>query len=436
VIESIRVQGFKSVEDAEIRFAPLTLVIGTNASGKSNLLEAVQLLGWVAGGQRLGELQHFVRQGALPLRGSVSDLGPMGEVDATIEFDVYFVGEPELGRLQLHLGLGIDGGTAHLRREVLRAPDLERTGLPLYYTAGASATHGHDVSVVYNNFQRGGRKPTVTCVGDRPIFAQLVSPARFDKRHALSQKRIPAAAEFVRRDLQGIVFLDPSPRAMRGYAGREETRLQGSGSNLSAVLWNLVQVPALRRQLLELIAEVPDHEIVDVAFIETPRNEVMLTLRESVGGATREVAAALLSDGTLRILAIAAALLSVPSGSVVVIEEIDNGVHPSRAKHLLRAIDRMAQERGLQVLITTHNPALQDDIPAKALADVLVVYRDRDSGCTVTRRLGDLEAYPEVVLRGPLGSLVTRRTLDRFLPGHRGEVLPPPLDLGFLADGD
>lgn len=55
MVERIQVRGFKSVENAALSFAPLTLLIGTNASGKSNLLEAVQLLAWTASGQRLGE---------------------------------------------------------------------------------------------------------------------------------------------------------------------------------------------------------------------------------------------------------------------------------------------------------------------------------------------------------------------------------------------
>jgi len=81
----------------------------------------------------------------------------------------------------------------------------------------------------------------------------------------------------------------------------------------------------------------------------------------------------LLSDGTLRVLAIsqrdealcaiAAAMLSATEGSLVVIEEIDNGVHPNRAKHLLASIRDIAEQRKLRVLLSTHNPALMDALP-------------------------------------------------------------------------
>lgn len=56
----------------------------------------------------------------------------------------------------------------------------------------------------------------------------------------------------------------------------------------------------------------------------------MVSLTESFGGQLKRYDASLLSDGTLRVLSIAAALLSAPVGTMVVIEEIDNGVHPSR----------------------------------------------------------------------------------------------------------
>jgi ABC-type branched-subunit amino acid transport system ATPase component len=50
-------------------------------------------------------------------------------------------------------------------------------------------------------------------------------------------------------------------------------------------------------------------------------------------------------------------MLSATEGSLVVIEEIDNGVHPNRARHLLSSIREIAEKRKLRVLLSTHNPA-------------------------------------------------------------------------------
>lgn len=92
----------------------------------------------------------------------------------------------------------------------------------------------------------------------------------------------------------------------------------------------------------------------------------MVQLTESFGGKDCVWDIPVLSDGTLRVLAVAAALLSAPEGSLVIIEEIDNGVHPSRAGMLLENIQRVAESRGVRVLVTTHNPELMDALPSQA----------------------------------------------------------------------
>ncbi|MEA1049814.1 hypothetical protein U5801_08335 [Lamprobacter modestohalophilus] len=90
-------------------------------------------------------------------------------------------------------------------------------------------------------------------------------------------------------------------------------------------------------------------------------------------------------------------------------------MHPSRAEALVRQIRSIASARGLRVLLTSHNPALLDALPDDALGDVVCCYRDPVDGDSRLVRLGDLERYPELVARGPLGQLMTQRVLDRFV---------------------
>jgi DNA repair ATPase RecN len=99
----------------------------------------------------------------------------------------------------------------------------------------------------------------------------------------------------------------------------------------------------------------------------------------------------------------------------VIIEEIDNGVHPSRAENLVRQIQEVGRARNLRVLVTTHNPALLDALPNNALGDVLCCYRDPDVGDSRIVRLGDIKRFPDLVAQASLGELVTTRVLDRFL---------------------
>ena len=142
-----------------------------------------------------------------------------------------------------------------------------------------------------------------------------------------------------------------------------------------------------------------------------------------VGAVPRRCDASLLSDGTLRVLAIAAAMLSAPEGSLVVIEEIDNGVHPGRARHLLAQIRHIAEQRQLRVLLSTHNPALLDALPDDAVLDVVFCYRDPQDGSSRLARLSDVPDYSERLAQGRLGHLLTSGIMDRFIkhnPGPQG----------------
>jgi hypothetical protein len=175
-----------------------------------------------------------------------------------------------------------------------------------------------------------------------------------------------------------------------------------------------------RQEILSFIQSLPEQDIQGLAFLKGPRNDVMVQLVESFGGVPRAYEAALLSDGTLRVLAIAAAMLSAPEGSLVVIEEIDNGVHPSRARHLLERIQTVAERRSLRVLLSTHNPAMLDALPDKAVPDVVFCYRDPVEGDSRLVRLGSLPDAPELLLQDTLGHLMTTGALERFVKTHQG----------------
>lgn len=145
----------------------------------------------------------------------------------------------------------------------------------------------------------------------------------------------------------------------------------------------------------------------------------MVTLTETFGGTSTTYDASLLSDGTLRVLAIAAAILSA-RGALVVIEEIDNGVHPSRAGRLLNQMSRIAKERNLRVLISSHNPALLDALPDDAVPNVVFCYRSPQDGTSRLVRLTDLPDYPELIAQGSVGHLMTRGLIERFVKEHPG----------------
>ncbi len=427
MLQSFTVRNFKSFgEPATLHLAPLTVLIGANASGKSNYIEAMQLLSWAASGRRLTDLLYAIREQELSLRGGLADLPhSLGR----IAFSCTFGGSGAL--LQLDLELAIDQSGMRVVAEAL-SDSGSGTNALLYEIAEPARPRGNEISIAYNHFARGGKLPRILGIDQQPVFTQLTTPTRFGDSQ--SQREIPAAANLVRAGLADILFLDPSPRRMRGYSFKEEQHLSGDGAALSAVLFRLCQDPASKDRLLDFIRSLPEQDIADITFLETERNEVMVQLYETFGRKTQAREAALLSDGTLRVLAVAAALLSVEVGTTVVVEEIDNGVHPSRAKQLLENIRDVAAKRNLRVLLTTHNPALLDAIPTEAIPDATACYRDPNSGDSRLVRLQDLARYPELIAQGPVGRLVTKGILDRYLKMPADDEARIRHDLAWVDD--
>lgn len=339
LLTSITIRNFKSYKEATLPLAPLTLLIGANASGKSNAVEALRLLHW---------------------------------------------------------GLGCSS--------------LDLWGIGFDNIRGRKETFFYDTSREINI--------QYTLNGNTNSFSVL----NFDKRELKNKSDVKKllwdiASKLIEKenDTFYIQFLDTIPARTRDYADIENDRLQEDAANLSAVLYRLCKDEQHKKCLLDFVKSLPEQDIVDIDFVETPRKEVMVRLVESFGGRERPVDADSLSDGTLRVLALAAFLLAAPAGSLLVVEELDNGIHPSRAKNLVSQMLTLARQRQVQILLTSHNPALLDALPYDALPDVVCCYRDRTEGDSRLVRLGDLPKYPAIMAQGTLGELVTRQVLDRYL---------------------
>lgn len=428
MITSFHIANFKSYRDATLPLAPLTLLIGANASGKSNAIEALRMLAWLAQGRRLTEILKSVQSDEYAIRGRVTDMAYHAAANFTLGCAVTDPQVAEWGQLEITIAIGETD--MRIRAEQVTHPDSR---FPLYRVEPSTDPYSHDLQVSYNNFARGGRKPRIVATDQQAVFTQLITPARFGGEHTRAQEIIPRVTKTYQNLLEQILFLDPHPRRMRDYSFMVDVSLRSDGANVSSVLYDLVRRQQRHDQVLDFIRALPEQDIRAITFVETSRREVMVQLTETFGGHEQVRDAPLLSDGTLRVLAIAAALLAAPEGSLVVIEEIDNGVHPSRARLLLENIQRVARARRLNILLTTHNPALLDALPLEATPDIVCCYRDPVEGDSRLTRLEDLTTYPELIAQGSLGDLVTRGTLDRFLKSRQTAEDRRARDLAWLG---
>lgn len=416
MINSVEVANFKSYSEAVLQLSSLTLLIGANAAGKTNYIEALRFLSRFAHGQRIDDILDNIRQHDLAIRGKLADIvyGRLVDKDKypIIGFEVILDTQNKWRCWQTTMLMR----PSPLASQILDDSISDRpAGEQTLYNTIFDKLNRYETEVRYDDLQGGTH--TIAVSNRQAIFTQLDVPSRFATPEA--QKVIPAVVTEFQEALRNIIFLDLNPRAMVDYSFIVDKVLRPDGRNLSSVLYDICETQGRKDEVLRFIGDLPEQRISDVKFLVGPRQEVMVQLTETFGGQTTDREAPLLSDGTLRVLAIAAALLSAPRGGLVVVEEIDNGVHPSRARELLANILAASKQNSLRVLLTSHNPALLDTLPKESVPDVVCCYRDPEQGDSRLVRLADLTDYPDLVARGPLGQLMTQGLLDRYLKNQR-----------------
>ena len=166
-------------------------------------------------------------------------------------------------------------------------------------------------------------------------------------------------------------------------------------------------------------SKLPERDIRNV-YAETVgkfKSDAMLYCEEDwIGeGDSHTIDARGMSDGTLRFLAILTALLTRPEKSLLVIEEIDNGLHPSRASMLLDMLRTIGKQRGVDILATTHNPALLDAMGTEMVPFITVAHRDRKTGHSVLVLLEDIKQLPKLLAQGTIGRLSSRGLIEKSL---------------------
>ncbi|MED6317739.1 AAA family ATPase [Psychrobacter pacificensis] len=419
---SITIKNFKSYKDATLPLSHLTLLIGANASGKSNAIEAFRFLSWVAGGERLSTLKNRVNDSDKVVRGSTRDL-------AFNETDVFsLVFQTEDG-VEYEGIFSVDTSNIALISEILRAYEqklfivksLEDARIPKiskFYTTKLTEKINTAFKENENLLMNDTFAENIAIYKN---YDTDTSEFMLADRHTtvidyLKASENVALIEFViiRNFLTQSYFYDLIPNSMRNSSVSDDN-LRLDGSNLAGVLHHICKKQNKKSQLLEIIKSLPEQDITDIKLYEDHRGRIEFALVESFGGISHERTMDLLSDGTLKVLGLAAALLSVPKRSTVVIEEIDNSIHPTRAHQILSLMRQYAEESSLNLLLSTHNPALMDALPDEALADVVFCYRDPKEGDSRLVRLGDLDNYLGLVAQGSLGDLVTQGIVERFI---------------------
>ena len=413
MITSIRLVNFKNFADETLRVGPFTVIVGANASGKSNIRDAFRFLHGIGRGYTLAEIFGGKREaGWQPIRGAMNEIVRFGQssfaLEVQMDLAVLELDEKRLCYL-IELGRDEETGAFHMRKEELRDESA------VIYT---SAPRQEEPRVAVTWLQLGPdskvRQPQVHRV-DQPALLGFFSFGRFIEREELP---IFQKINFLHDVLDRMRFLELSPERMREPALPGATVLGDSGENLPVVLRDICADPEREKILVSWVAELTPMDVTGFAFPTDPSGRVHLTLCEANG---RKVSAYSASDGTLRFLAMLAALLGDNPSALYFFEEMDTGIHPARQWLLLDLIEKQAAKRGIQIVTTTHSPDLLTFVNDSTFEHLSVVCRLEDSHDAIVRPVSQLPNAEKLrTTQGGLGRLLTSRWMETALAFTEG----------------
>ena len=347
-IRTMRLQNFLSYgsEGEEIELQPLNVLIGPNASGKSNLIEAIGFLKATP-----TDLTAPIRKGG-GIREWLWKAGkepPIAEIEATIEYPKEVI--PLLYRLCFT--------TVEQRLEIVDE-EIENNNIN---------EQEQDDVYFYYRYQRGrgfgslGRmltKPGENLIPNRSILSQIKEPYLHPELTYLGNQ---FSSICLYRDWH---ISRNSELRKPQQTDLPEHPLLEDGSNLGLFLNNL-QYQLGSRQVIEKLKKF--YEEAEELSVKIYGGTVQIFIREE--GLSQPIPATRLSDGTLRYLFLLALLLDPTPPPLICIEEPEIGLHPDMMSTIA---DLLVEASGrTQLIVTTHSEALVSSLPPES---VLVCERD------------------------------------------------------------
>ena len=404
MITSLRLVNFKNFADETLRVGPFTVIVGANASGKSNIRDAFRFLHGMGRGYTMAEI----------IGGKYGEGGQRewGEIRGAPNEVVRRRGKSrrKWGDFSVHLetGRGVNKTTYSIttrfsteRVEVFRVWEEElATATAIVYKTELRKTIKLQVLMGADDERR------IALSRSQPALTQLLLPKY------MSELRLQDSDLDIHSVLGSMRFFELVPDRMRQPSFPGQTVLGDSGENLATVLEEICRDRGRQDTLANWVEELTPMDVEGLEFPRDPSGRVNLVIRERNG---RKVSAYSASDGTLRFLAMLAALLGSNPAGLYFFEEIDNGIHPTRLHLLIDLIEKQTAKNGIQVITTTHSPDVLNRINDKTFENTSVVYRDEESSDAIIRPAAELPRASELRRTQGLGRLHSTGWMEDML---------------------
>ena len=421
MITSVRLVNFKNFADETLKVGPFTIIVGANASGKSNIRDAFRFLHGIGRGYTLAEILggKYGPGGQMewePLRGAPNEIGrldPESSIpDSTFAIDVQI---DQGGREKMFYSIAVWFDAFGPNGFSVSRERLSTESRTVYTTDRLPGTY--DENLLWLQIETKPGMP-VSLSRSQPALSQFF--LRFEGFYHEYLSDPGFLPHF-----QDMRFVELSPERMREPSIPGATMLGNSGENLPSVLEAICADSERGRTLMSWLQELTPMDVKDFDFPRDPSGRVYLHIVERNG---RKVSAFSASDGTLRFLGILAALLSPNEGGLYFFEEIDNGIHPNRLWLLLDLIEQQTAKGNIQVVTTTHSPALLAWMSDTAFEHTSVVYRDEYWADSVIRPIAGLYNLRELRESQGLGRLLPSGWFETAMKFSEGDPDTDHLD--------
>lgn len=383
-IKKIRVKNFKSFNELEVELDKLNVLIGANASGKSNFIKIFQFL---------GDIVKFGLDNAISMQGGIEYLKNIN-IGKSENLSITIVSDP----LRLRPGLYWGPSRELLRGDLIMDETIYEFALEFNQRGPPGFKVVKDELTQKLKFKRGGAAEEKAIVGEIvcsnvdgkvnidlsegiPAKVKRIFPT-FMTEHKLTSKTLLLETPFFsisRLDKIAsnisIYDFDPKlPKQITPITGKAE--LEEDGSNLPIILKNIIENKNLKRKFFNLLKDLLPF-IDDIGVDRFAYKSLLVKLREIYS--KEQLPAFLISDGTINITALIVALY-FERKPIIIIEEPERNIHP----HLISKVMEMARDASQkkQIIITTHNPEV---VKNAGLENILLISRDEEGFSTISR---------------------------------------------------
>lgn len=382
-IKKIRVINFKSFKEMEIELGNFNVLIGANASGKSNFIQIFQFL---------RDIINIGLNNAISMQGGVEYLRNIN-IGPSENLSIDLITDKEIRWLAKKTKEGLIG-TKACEANYGFAMKFKKKGPKIEILRDKLSLKCDFLKLEEKKFEEkekiGQGEITISHVNGKvktnigaalPIKEDDIIPP-FVRERLPSNTLLLENAYFFPPRLNDIFSeisiydFDPKlPKKSTPITGKAE--LEEEGSNLSIVLKNIIEDKNKKRKLFNLISEVlPFVDDVDVEKFAD--KSLLFKLREKYFK-KQYLPASLVSDGTINITSLIVALY-FEKKLLTIIEEPERNIHPHLISKVVNMMKEASQEK--QIIVTTHNPEI---IRHAELENILLISRDREGFSTVSR---------------------------------------------------